>query len=472
MLKYARWLVWLLVAWCLIAGAKERNPSPLVDMVEHAMPGAHVGFMVQDLDNGEWLYRWHGFDYFVPASNDKLFVASAALVGLGESWQYDTTVAMPKGKLKKGVLNGDVVFRFVGDPTFTEKDLDVLVKAVRKRGILKVRRVLVDAQRFSGSNYAPGWTQDSLVWGYSAPVTSAMMDENKIPVTLEPSQTLGDDVRVQMNRYQKTYLTSAAIRTVSAYDAEHRCSIEVHVDQNNHMAFSGCWPIDLPKKTVQIAMRHPERYIIDRLQYLFKRNGIKVADGFVMGHLDGKVDVVAHHESPKLSSMLRPVLRDSNNLYAESMLKTLGWKYRQTGSFQEGVNVMRALLSKKLDIDFSVSDLFDGSGVSRYDEVTPELLARLLYVMYHDDGLYETFYKAFPDAGHNGTLQRRMRGFDLKENVKAKTGSMKHVSTLSGYMTTRSKRHLGFVILINGIVGPLAPARDLQNRMCQFLYNV
>ena len=185
-----------------------------------------------------------------------------------------------------------------------------------------------------------------------------------------------------------------------------------------------------------------------------------------------KYRIIARYQSPELSEMLGPVLRDSDNLYAESILKTLGWKFTNVGSFQEGVNSMQDLLEKKLDIDFVHSDLFDGSGASRYDQVTPELMARLLYVMYHDRKLYRHFYRGLPDAGFNGTLQNRMTSFDLKKNVKAKTGTLKHVSTLSGYMRTQSKKNLGFVILINGMVGSLQPARDVQNRICQFLYQL
>ena len=175
------------------------------------------------------------------------------------------------------------------------------------------------------------------------------------------------------------------------------------------------------------------------MKKLFKQNKIKIQGGYQVVHrkVYKKYRIIARYQSPELSEMLGPVLRDSDNLYAESILKTLGWKFTNVGSFQEGVNSMQDLLEKKLDIDFVHSDLFDGSGASRYDQVTPELMARLLYVMYHDRKLYRHFYRGLPDAGFNGTLQNRMTSFDLKKMLKPK---QEHSSTFRLCRATCARR--------------------------------
>lgn len=467
-----RRLILCLLPLFFVTSVFAKDMTPIIEMVHQSMPGAHLGVMVQDMDRGTWLYRYHSYEYFEPASVNKLFVVSAALKGLGPDWRYKTEVLVRDGQLRRGVLNGNLVIRFSGDPTFTEEDLHRLVVDVKDAGVRQVKgRVLIDGHRFTEPTYPPGWTMDSLWQGYSAPVTAVMLDENEIPMTVRPNSTLGKVIRVQMNPYQRGYLSAVHAKTVTAKQADLHCALTVDGDVHNHYAVNGCWPIDVPKATLNVAIRHPEAYMKDRLLANFKAAGVKV----------GKIEMlrkpiklkayqsIATYESPPLRQIVAPLLKDSDNLYAESLLKTLGQQLGGNGSTQEGLVQESMVLRKQLDMRFKHHTIADGSGVSRYNRVTPHMLARLLYVMYHDQAVYSDFSRALPIAGYDGTLKDRMTSFDVKERVWAKSGTLKHVSSLAGYMTTRQGHHLAFVILINGVIGPVRPARDVQNQICQYL---
>lgn len=449
-----------------------KDMAPLIEMVQQSMPGAHLGVMVQDMDRGTWLYRYHSYEYFEPASVNKLFVVSAALKGLGPDWRYKTEALIQEGQLRHGVLNGNLVIRFSGDPSFTESDLRQLVDEIKDAGVRQVKgRVWLDGEAFVGESYPVGWTMDSLWQGYCAPVTAIMLDENEIPMTIQPNPTLGKAVHVQMNAYQRRYLAQVDATTVTAKQADVHCALTVLSDSHNQYHVKGCWPIDVPKATLNVAIRHPEAYLIDRLRANFKTAGIKVAKIEVLTKPVklGGYQPIGVYESAPLRQMIAPLLKDSDNIYAESLLKTLGHELGGVGSTQEGLIQESMVLRKQLDMRFKHHTIFDGSGVSRYNLVTPQMMARLLYVMYHDPSVFSDFSRALPISGFDGTLKNRMTAFDVKEQVRAKSGTLKHVSSLAGYITTRQGHHLAFVVFINGVIGPVQPARDVQNRICQYL---
>lgn len=437
------------------------------------VPGAHVGVMVQDADSGAWLYQSHAYDYFVPASNHKWLVATASLLALGKDWRYHTTVhalSKPQGRW----MRPDLWLSFTGDPSFTEANLKALLQQVRRQGFHHVRRIVLDDRHFSGPDHAPGWMLDDLPWAYAAPAVAVNMDENKIPIHLHASRVLGGATRVQMNAGQKKQLIAATIKTVSESDAMTHCALQIAMDHSNRLRLSGCWPIEPAEQTLQLAIQHPKAHMQARLAKLLREVGLQVDQGLVWAKspMPKHAKKIAQHDSPPLHEMLGTLMRDSNNLYADSLLKTLGWELAGKGSYQEGVYVMKRTLAEKLDHDLSDHAFYDGSGASRYNHMTPAFLARLLYVIYHDQALSDVLLPALPVADTSGTLQHRMGSFDLKHHVKAKTGSMHDVSTLAGYIQTHSGRHLNFVIFLNGLSVGTQAAKDLQSRICQLLYHL
>ena len=131
------------------------------------------------------------------------------------------------------------------------------------------------------------------------------------------------------------------------------------------------------------------------------------------------------------------------------MKKTLGYEAFGEGSFKQGVNAIKAIIHAKTNINFSNLQLADGSGMSRYNLITPRSITRLLYVIMQDKKLNSLFYATLADAGLNGTLKNRYTSFDLKNNIHAKTGTIQNGTALSGYIDTKDQNKLVFSILIN-----------------------
>ena len=176
---------------------------------------------------------------------------------------------------------------------------------------------------------------------------------------------------------------------------------------------------------------------------------------------------LAHHTSEPLYVLLKPILAESNNLYAESITKTLGARVYGVGSFKTGSSVVQKVLSDATGIDFAQVRLLDGSGESRYNLLTPRHLARLLYSMRNEKVLAPHFRNALAMSGMSGSLQNRFT--KLGPQVQAKTGSLSGVSTLAGYFTSKSKQELIVAIMINGALESKVLFRQFEDDLCYYL---
>jgi D-alanyl-D-alanine carboxypeptidase/D-alanyl-D-alanine-endopeptidase (penicillin-binding protein 4) len=188
--------------------------------------------------------------------------------------------------------------------------------------------------------------------------------------------------------------------------------------------------------------------------------------GYVRPDSTGRLFV---HSSPPLAEIVRPFLKESQNQIGEMLLRDLGAAATDTGSVETGRRVVQATLD-----DWGIPRPYyiyrDGSGVSRYNYVSPEALVRLLRVMAHRDE-FQAFYEALPIAGVDGTLERRMRGTRAERNARAKTGYVSNARTLSGYVTTADDERLAFSLMANDFQVPAAAVEYLQDLTVERLAN-
>ena len=140
--------------------------------------------------------------------------------------------------------------------------------------------------------------------------------------------------------------------------------------------------------------------------------------------------------------------------------------YGKPGTWKKGGKAVKAILQKNTGIDFKDTVIVDGSGLSRYNLITPEKLVALLHYAYHNEKIRNDFYSSLPIAAIDGTLQNRMKQVKPSPKVHAKTGTMHGVSALSGYVETKSKQTLIFSIIYNGIPGKIRPYYNLEDKLC------
>jgi len=180
--------------------------------------------------------------------------------------------------------------------------------------------------------------------------------------------------------------------------------------------------------------------------------------------------VLAKHVSQPLGDIIQSMLQHSNNLFANTITRTLGRYYYGTGSFKAGVSAIKSILATKGKIPLSHTAMEDGSGLSRYNLISPIHLVDIVQYALSVPSLKEALAKDLPVSGRSGTLYRRMTSKEMAGKVFAKIGSMQGISTLSGYLYTRHHHQIIFSIMMNGFVAPLNQARQLQDAILRLTY--
>ena len=197
--------------------------------------------------------------------------------------------------------------------------------------------------------------------------------------------------------------------------------------------------------------------------------GVNIMGDVVQGTVPSDAYSVAKHLSPPLADILKLMNKPSDNWIAELVFKTIGAEViGEPGTWKKGRDVVSGFLAEIMD-ELPMHRFVDGSGLSRYNLLNAELLTRLLVYMYHNFEVMPEFLSSLPIAGVDGTLKNRMQGVSAEKVLRAKTGTLSGVSALAGYTVTADDEVFAFGILISHYVGPARSARDIQDKIGNYL---
>ena len=231
----------------------------------------------------------------------------------------------------------------------------------------------------------------------------------------------------------------------------------LRVPGTNAFRFSGSIPLHADSDAYELTVVDPSRFAGQVLAGMLAQRGVSVDSVIVVRR--GSADVsawntqlarfteVASLESPRMAEIVEAILLPSNNWIAEQVLKTLGAEFGEGGTWDAGADVATRYLVEQAGIDSAAVNIVDGSGLSVQNLLTPDAIMRLLY--HASEQEWGPIYRgAMPEPGEvDGTLENRLIGYEGR--VFAKTGSLTHVNSLSGYLVTEDDRELIFSILTN-----------------------
>lgn len=443
-------------------------PAPAAPTIEAifddtAFAHAHWGVVVQSLQTGEPLYEQNRDKFFMPASNMKLITGAAALDALGPEYRYRTRI-VAAGPIEDGVLRGDLKIIGAGDPAisgrFTEGDPRAIFRAwadsLRAHGIERVAGAIIGVDTvFDDRNWGRGWMWDDLLSYYSAEFSGLTFNEGAIEVTVFPGSGVGAPGIIVLDPPTGYVRVQNRTTTVPA-GTPPRIRFEREVTGAG-LIVSGEIPADSTVVQRDLAVRGSSSFFVSMLRQVLREEGIMVeGPALVLGDrigfeeesaLLGTPEPLFIHLSPPMREILPALLKPSQNQIAEILLKTLGRELRGEGSSEAGTEVVDSLLVV-WDLDPSELLMADGSGLSRYNYVTPDLLIALLERMTRSPH-WELWYASLPIAGIDGTLRNRLRGTVAEGNVHAKTGTLANTRALSGYLTTADGERLIFSMIAN-----------------------
>lgn len=438
-------------------------------LVTQTLPNAVVGMVVQDPRTGKVLFEEKSNGYFYPASNTKILTSMAALKFLGPHFQYETSLHTHLNKVEDGVLKDNLYFIFRGDPSLLSSDLFDLLSELKTKGITKIAgNIIIDDQSFQEPAYAAGWTWDSIPWYYSAPITSIILNENKVRFKIDKSSTLYDPLKItQDDKNVPVLKLKSNVIGVSFDESENSCRLNAKI-KNNEIVLDGCWPIEKTPTVIELAIDSPRKLSKQLIKHQLSKLSIHFVGNVQFAKVPKTIPAVAIKHSLPLKQLLPKVLADSNNVYAESLTKSLGLLYHGEGSFQSGTRAIQSILGKDMRMDLSKLPLSDGSGQSRYNLITPSLLTHMLQHMYQDPN-FLTFYQALSVNGKNGTLATRMMEKPLVGKIVAKTGSATGTSALSGYFKAKNGQEYIFSVLTDHSNQNSYALKAFEDKLCKIM---
>lgn len=424
------------------------------------------GLLVVDAESGATLYEKNANDYFLPASNMKLLTTALALDTLGPEYRFRTTVETNGTLGPDGKLFGDLILVGRGDPNLSnrkfpydtkeefdgppEKVLAELADAIAARGVKEISGDMVgDDSYFPRERYPDGWEIDDMVWEYGAAISAIVVDDNTVTLTLTPAEKAGGAVTAVVEPATREFVVKNEVITIGAKEkSDLRLTREPGRDT---VVVSGGMPVGGAPRKLVLAIQEPALHAANLLAQLLKDRGIKL-DGTVRAMHEpdpGEATrtVLAEHLSIPLKDSVKLVNKISQNLHTEVLLRS-GARQQGRWATPEDLQKFPATFYAKAGIPDGDVIQTDGSGLSRHDLVTPRAFVALLAYA-RKQPWFPAYFASLPVAGADGTLNERMKEPPLVGKIHAKTGSVTHVRTLSGYAETPGGRELIFSFLSN-----------------------
>ena len=420
------------------------------------------GIYVYSLDKNEKIYALHSNKLFDPASTIKIATLAVAAEKLGWDFRYETTLSGQKNVEQK-ILLGDLVVKGTGDPTISKSENstnDTFSKWARElsnKGIKKIDGNIVgDDQLFSDdiwSGWVPGWAWDDFGFGFAAPTDALQYNENVTPLIITPGTSIGEPAITELDPL-------SGLNLINQLETGHRDS-EVsftlrRLPGPSNLILRGSIPLGFPPIIRNIAVENSTLFFVTSLRSSLIKNGVNViGKALEIGNLSERkpakhhtsTNILIRHHSKKLSHFAVKMMKDSSNLYAESLMRSIGYS-SSARKVSSGVDIITdTLISWGLNKNKFL--IADGSGLSPLNLASAEMLVAVLKHMHSDVSHRNHFTPLLPVAGIDGTLRTRLRGSSATNNAIAKTGSKRNVSALAGYVNTQEGERLAFAILAN-----------------------
>lgn len=443
-------------------------------VLDQQPPGSQVALVVSPLDGGK-LHIRHNSDLLLPpASTQKLLTALAAELRLGDAFRF-TTVLAGAGEQRGSHWKGDLKLTFSGAPDLTREQLGTLLDGLKRRGIRRINgNLLLDGSAFSGYERAPGWPWDNLGVCYSAPASAMTIEHNCVAasLSLKTGRSLPYAAHLFVPAFQPVSVSSD-VQVVSTETQDNElCGLLLERGPGNAYRLHGCvtpqrkiWPLNF-------AVNDPRAYMAALLKQELSARKLVLRGKIIVSTGAGKNwREMAQVASAPLPELLQTMLQHSDNLYADNLAKTLGQVDSGRGSFALGVREIRRVLDQQAGIRLQPATLKDGSGLSRDNLLSADQLAAVLkYLSVHPQ---LATYRELPVAGESGTLKYRHSLLQppLRDNIKAKSGTLNGSSNLAGFLTTASGKRYLFVLMVSGLAMGDDPeaARD---RLTEFERNL
>jgi len=396
----------------LFAEVPEKIIQEIDDIISGIPAGTKMAIMIYDPLTQDTLVCINHTESMIPASNTKLFTTATALELMGGDHLLSTKILADDEELSDGIIEGNIYIKGFGNPSFSSEDLDKLVNQLYQFGLRKVTGNVVGDDTYFDNVYSrDDWISEERANVKLPPISALVIDRNRTIVT-----------RKRKGRYRNYFVN----------------------------------------------VENPPLFAAKKLREKLISYGVEVIGNPISGIADDKARLLVE-SSIELRELLKETNKSSDNFYAECLFKTLGSAYseQQGNSFFSTQAILNYIEDNS--IYSAGTKIVDGSGISRFDQVTAGALVGLLEKVYFNIKQFDDFFNSLSIAGVDGTLKKRMIGTPAENNFRGKTGTLNGVSSLAGYVTTADDDDLIVCMMFEYTTGGANKYKNIQDRIIEIL---
>lgn len=397
------------------------------------------GILIYNPVTKDTLYKRNIYEKIKPASNIKLFTTAAAIALIGSDSLVSTKILTDDFLIDDGIINGNLYIKGFGNPLFTDIDLDSLALVIRAKGITTITgKIIGDDSYFDNEYKRSDWIIDETIFDPLPPVSAITINRNRIQFSLKASSKSGGAVKYSL-------YPSCSLISVKNLAKTVRGKTSIRISQNfknNNYEFIISGGLRRQLSTAyMIEIENPPLFAAILLKDRLIKAGIKINEGADFGESPNVTNVLCE-KSYSIKYLCGIANKRSDNFIAECLFKTLGACFSENiGSGFYGTQAIFNFLKENRIYSDGVI-IVDGSGLSHQNQVTVLTIVNLLERIYKNPHIFFDYYNSLSIAGRDGTLRNRFIGSNAENNFRGKTGSLRGVLSLSGFMKSQSNEDL------------------------------
>ena len=406
-----------------------------------------------------------------PASVMKLVTSLMALDTLGPNYRWKTE-AYVRGSLNQGSLDGDLILKGYGDPALTPERFWQFLYGLRERGIRVIRGdVILDGSHFAQTKEQRGDFDGRPRRAYNAIPYALSLNFQATQIQLVPDQTSNT-----VHAFTYPPLANMQIRNqmqlVSGSCRGQRATPAMHLSEQNSGAtleLKGEYAASCPEWNSTYLVMDPAEHLGGAFKALWEELGGELKGRVKTGLLPSQSKRFHSIESPTLAEVIRDMNKYSNNLMSRMLLLTVAAESGSLPATQEqGQGLIKDWL-RKWQLPAALVRVSNGSGLAREAQVSAELVGRMLQAAYASP-LMPEYISSLPLVGIDGTMRKRLRKTDLVGRAHIKTGSLRDVSAMAGYVQDRNDRRWAVALIINHKGLQSWQGKQVQDAVLRWLY--
>lgn len=453
------------------------NEQSVQNIIDHKqLNNAFWAISVRDR-NGIEIIDINSQKLFRPASNFKLLTLSTALDLLGENFKYQTHI-YGNGELVDSTWVGDIIIRGSGDPSisgflYDENRyfvFDQFYDQLKNAGISAIEgNIIGNDSFFDREYYAKGWNLSDMSFYYAVQVGALSFNNNAVDLEVITSGEVGSIPEITWFPENTDYVEFINQQIITEPNTKYDESY-LRLPGTNRIILASTLPQNYIE-TETLSIDNPAQFFSDSFQKYLVKNGI-ILTGFALSENDPRnwdaLEILATHESKELSEIAKWTNKESDNLFAEMILKTAGAHYYENqGTFDNGLDFVKERLGG-FGLDTLNLVQRDGSGLASANLISAENLSKLLHEM-KGKSYFGIFYDTFPIAGVDGTLGWRFKNSSAAERFVGKTGFISGARALSGYLDTESGERLSISIMTNNFSSKVSVVDSVHQKVIEFI---